>query len=472
MNAPNTLLLVGAEGDLATQKLYPALYQLHLRGLLSPELRVIGLSRGRYTREEFLKRLRPKDAGKGDWEKFAARLEHLKGDTTDAESLRGLDLPKGPRIIYLSIPPGIFAAACKAMAEAGLAADDSRVVVEKPLGDSRSDFDRLNDTLLEHFQESQIYRIDHYLGKEAVQNLLALRFANTLFEPIWHHHYVDHVQITSAESAGVGGRWGFYNAVGAMRDMVQNHLLQLLCLISMESPVRDHPRDVRDAKLKVLNCLRLPDPESIGAWSVRGQYRKGGGMCGYGEEEDAGGESNTETFVALKIAIDNPRWHGVPFYLRTGKRLAQRYCEIVVQFKSVAHHIFRTEAYTPDANRLVIRLQPDEVISLHLTNKVPGLGAHTQLHNLGLNLSLDQSHPHQEPAPDAYQRLLLDTIRGNQTLFVRADEVRAAWDWTDGVLEGWKRCGQPLLPYEAGGWGPAQAHGLIARDQRYWYGND
>lgn len=477
MSAPTSLILAGAEGNLAISKLYPALYRLHIAGLMPAGLRIFGMGRSG-DGDAFVRRVRQAVAGAGgDWKAFAGRLQYARGDATDADFLRRVrqQLPDGEQMVYLATPPSIFAATTAALGEAGLAAD-ARIVVEKPLGDSRARFDQLNSALLRHFAERRIYRIDHYLGKEAVQNLLALRFGNSLFEPLWNHHYIDHVQITAAESDGAGGRWSFYNSVGALRDMVQNHLLQLLCLVSMEAPARDSPDEVRDEKLKVMRCVRMPSREHLGDWSLRAQYGDGQldgqKVPGYGREQDAGdGASDTETFVALRVAIDNSRWRGVPFYLRTGKRLARRYCEIVVQFKAVAHQIFRLPGDGTQNNMLRIRLQPDEGISLRLLNRVPGLDSQTRLHSLCLNLSRQADA---EPAgtADAYDRLLLDAMRGNQTLFVRADEVRAAWDWIDAIRAGWQEAGQPLHSYAAGSWGPPRADAIIAAAGHAWHDSE
>lgn len=479
----STVIIIGGEGDLAFRKLYPALYSLDNEGLLSENNRIVCFGRGKYERASFCERVNQgilsseyiSSVNETVLERFDQRLIHFSGDATDPDYYRQLAERIDCRdcVIYLSTPPSIFAPVCQAIDEADFASSTTRVVVEKPLGESRSTFQEIDAQLKSVFAESQIYRIDHYLGKETVQNLLALRFANVLFEPLWNRNYIDHVQITVAETIGAGGRWAFYNEAGALRDMVQNHLLQLLCLVSMEPPAKNHPDFVRDEKLKVLRCLKPVGAHTVNGLTVRGQYGEGSvngkKVPGYVQEQDAMADSsNTETFVAIKAEIENTRWQGVPFYLRTGKRMPIRYSEIIIQFKPVVHQFFNQAGNSVTDNQLVIRLQPNEGIELHLVNKVPGLTEQVKLQSAALDLSFDKAFE-QHRSPSAYERLLLDVIRADQTLFMRSDELLAAWDWVDGILQGWQTTGQRVLSYEAGNWGPAESTGLLARDRRWWF---
>ncbi|MCC2689816.1 MAG: zwf [Rhizobiaceae bacterium] len=343
-------------------------------------------------------------------------------------------------------------------------------MLEKPIGHDLESARRINDEVGGVFAEEQIYRIDHYLGKETVQNLLALRFANSLFEPLWNSGHIDHVQITVAETVGVESRGGYYDTSGALRDMVQNHLMQLVCLVGMEPPVSLDKEAVRDEKIKVLRSLSPIGIENISTTTVRGQYRAGavGGTAvrGYLEEEGIGSDSLTETFVALKAEVQNWRWSGVPFYLRTGKRMQEKVSEIVIQFRPIPHSIFPREAGETAPNRLVVRLQPDEAIGLHLIAKEPGPGG-MRLREVPLNLSFAQTFKNR--FPDAYERLLMDVVRGNPTLFMRRDEVEAAWIWVERILDAWASRSERPKPYIAGTSGPSQAIALIERDGRTWH---
>lgn len=477
------LIIIGGEGDLAFRKLYPALCSLDNEGLLASDVRIVCFGRGKYDGDGFAREVvrwieaseYTEAMSEEVINRYLARLIHFQGDATSPECFRRLaeQLPEQERVIYLSTPPSIFPPICRAIDEAEFAGPHSRIVVEKPLGESRKTFEEIDHIVKSVFEEHQIYRIDHYLGKETVQNLLALRFANVLFEPLWNRNYIDHIQITVAENIGVGGRWAFYDDAGALRDMVQNHLLQLLCLVSMEPPAKNDPDFVRDEKLKVLRCLKRIDAASVNGLTVRGQYTKGhierDPVVGYVEEADAqSSRSNTETFVAIKAEIENSRWQDVPFYLRTGKRLPTKYSEIVIQFKPVVHRFFSGSSGRVADNQLVIRLQPNEGIELRLINKVPGLSGRTRLQSAGLDLSFDKAFEAHR-SPSAYERLLLDVIRSDQTLFMRSDEICAAWDWVDGILECWKMTGQPVSDYPAGAWGPTEAVDLLAQDRRRWF---
>ena len=475
------IVIVGGEGDLAFRKLYPALYSLHKENLLADCTKIVGFGRGNFSYDDFIDNMR-KWTDASDyvnsvddevWQSFSERVMHFEGDATSADDIRRLKGEIGPDeiVFYLSTPPSIFAPICKAMGAAGVVTKSTRLVVEKPLGESLASFNVINDTLFETFEEHQIYRIDHYLGKETVQNLLALRFANIFFEPLWNRNYIDHVQVTVAESVGVGGRWNYYDESGALRDMVQNHLLQLVCLVAMEFPARNEADDIRDEKLKIIRCLKPIDASSVQTHTVRGQYANGSVdrelVPGYADEKDAKESSTTETFVAIKAEIENNRWQGVPFYLRTGKRMAERYSEIVIQFKPVIFKFIDVNPNEFNNNQLVIRLQPNEGIEMKMMNKVPGLNESMDLQNVGLNLSFEEAFEDHR-SPSAYERLILDVTRGDQTLFMRSDELRGAWEWVDGMIDGWEATKQKPQKYKAGSTGPDDALGLLIKDGRKW----
>lgn len=480
------IVIVGGEGDLAFRKLYPALYSLHKENLLAEFTKVVCFGRGKYSLEKFKTSMRDwiqksdyvSDFDESVWKSFFQRVNQFNGDATSPDDLTRLkkELGDDDIVFYLSTPPSIFAPICEAMSTAGVVSDNTRLVVEKPLGTSLDSFNEINDTLFRTFEENQIYRIDHYLGKETVQNLLALRFANIFFDPLWNRNYIDHVQITVAESVGVGGRWDYYDESGALRDMVQNHLLQLVCLVAMEFPARNQADDIRDEKLKVIRCLKTINASNVRANTVRGQYTEGAIdqelVASYTDEKDAQNKnSNTETFVAVKAEIENNRWQGVPFYLRTGKRLASRYSEIVIQFKPVIFKFIDIDPNAINNNQLVIRLQPNEGIEMNMMNKVPGLSEIPRLQNVGLNLSFEEAFE-EHRSPSAYERLMLDVTRGDQTLFMRSDELRGAWRWVDGITDGWEKNNQPTVKYKAGSMGPDDALELILRDGRKWQNFD
>lgn len=478
------ILIIGGDGDLAFRKLYPALYHLDLDDRLAPCLRIVSVSRSPASEGGFAAQVKEKldtylgSEGVDDktWQRFGERLQHFQINATsetDLSRLRSevLTDPNRDLIVYLATPPAIFAPICQSLWAVGLVRPNMRIVIEKPLGRDTESFLQINSSLTAIFNEEQIYRIDHYLGKETVQNLLTMRFANALFEPLWNSHYIDHIQITAAEAVGAAGRWKFYDEAGALRDMVQNHLLQLLCLVAMEPPASNAPSAVHDEKLKVLRCLAPMTKRDVEDNTVRGQYVEGNSagktVPGYAQEEGAGSDSSTETFVAIKAEIKNWRWAGVPFYLRTGKRMQKRFSEIVIQFNEVPHAIFNDQMRSGTANRLVIKLHPEEGIRLYLLNKVPGLDDAEPLEVVALNLSLSDVFTNRR-VPDAYERLLYDVIRANSTLFMRADQVEAAWQWVDGIAAGWKAGKQRPVPYMAGSWGPSESIALIARDGRNW----
>ena len=477
---PFVLVVFGATGDLAQRKLLPAMFQRDAAGQLPDAATIIGLTRGRLDEATYIAQARQaieehvpaNERNEADLTRYLARLSYI---AVEAESDKGwgdlkaalASLPDRVIVFYLATGPALFGPICERLGRFGLAGDNARVVVEKPVGKDGISARALNDAVGSVFPEERIYRIDHYLGKETVQNLMVLRFANGLFEPLWNAAHIDHVQITVAESLGVEGRAGYYDNAGALRDMVQNHMLQLLCLVAMEPPARLDADAVRDEKLKVLRALK-PIMGTLAQNVVRGQYRagasSGGAVPGYLDELTTA-VSGTETFVAIKAEIENWRWAGVPFYLRTGKRLAERVSEIVIALRTIPHSVFEASAGPISANRLIIRLQPDEGVKLWLMIKDPGPGG-MRLRQVPLDMSFSTTFAGRNP--DAYERLVLDVVRGNQTLFMRRDEVEAAWSWIDPILEVWSHASEPPKPYTAGTWGPSAAIALIERDGRTW----
>ena len=478
------LILFGGSGDLAMRKLLPALYYRHrdsVAGGDTARWRIIGLGREDLSREAYVAKVEAaarkfvaaRDFDDAAWAAFAATLDYVRVDAREAGDFVRLgaalgDAPARVRVFYLATAPSLFASISENLGAAGLVTPDSRVVLEKPLGRDLASARQINEHVGAIFKEEQIYRIDHYLGKETVQNLIALRFGNTLFEPLWSRGCVRDVQITLAETVGVEGRGEFYDNTGALRDMVQNHLLQLLCIVAMEPPASIDPDAMRDEKLKVLRSLRPMTPEDVATRTVRGQYRAGAvdgrPVPAYLDEPGIPPGSRTETFVALKVELNNWRWAGVPFYLRTGKRMQERLADIVVNFRDVPHALFPSLSGERAPNRLVIRLQPDEGLELHLMAKVPG--DEMRLRPVALNLDFaDTYHGRQW---DAYERLLMDVIRGKLTLFMRRDELDAAWRWVEPILEGWEQDSTPPRPYTAGTWGPAASSALVGRDGRAW----
>ncbi len=477
----DVIVLFGGTGDLAQRMLFPSLYFLDADGFLADGFRIIATARAEMSREVFVDQVReaigqragPSGLDEAVWSRFAGRLDYVGADATKPEGAKALKSALGGAktpIYFLALSPSLYPRVAKALEAAGLAAG-ARIVLEKPIGRDLESSRATNAAVGEVFPEESIFRIDHYLGKETVQNLIALRFANTLFEPLWNNLTIDHVQITVAETEGVGDRWPYYDEYGALRDMVQNHMLQLLCLVAMEPPSDMDPDSVRNEKVKVLRSLRPVTRADVQAATVRGQYTAGvvEGKAAKGYPDERGQASDTETFVALRVDIDSWRWAGVPFFLRTGKRLPERRTQIAIQFKPVPHSIFGGSAKSDlAANRLVIDLQPDEDIELLLMNKAPGHGMRLQSLPLSLSLAKAYSGPNARRRI-AYERLILDVIQGNSTLFVRRDEVERAWEWVDGVAAAWRESGMGPKPYAAGSWGPAGAFALIERSGRAWY---
>jgi glucose-6-phosphate 1-dehydrogenase len=481
---PNTLVIFGAAGDLTRRKLLPAVYNLQLDGLLPETFAVVGFTRREWDDDIFRAEARAaigkysrRPLEEAKWPEFEHALFHSKGALDDVaaytELKRKLDeidqargIP-GNRVYYLSIPPSSIATCVDNLQKAGLVESlepgrpFTRIIVEKPIGHDLESARRINDDVARVFDEKQVFRIDHYLGKETVQSILVLRFANSIFEPLWNQKYIDHVQITVSEEEGVGTRAGYYEEAGALRDMVQNHILQLLCLMAMEPPFSMAADVVRDQKMGVLNCLRPVPADDVDSYVVRGEE-----VPGYRREDRVRPDSTTETYVAIKALVDNWRWAGVPFYLRTGKRLPKRASEISIHFKPVPSILFNAEPTSAlEPNVLVLRIQPDEGLSLEIATKAPGPRvriSHVQMDFQYGEAFVDQS-------PEAYERLLLDVMAGDATLFMRRDAVEASWAWVTGILDAWQKRGARWLPeYAAGSWGPVEADRMIQADGRKW----
>ncbi|MFJ6025117.1 glucose-6-phosphate dehydrogenase [Brevundimonas sp. NPDC092305] len=477
------LVLFGGGGDLAMRMLLPSLYFLEHDGLLADDLKIIGAARSEESRAEYVAKVRQsvESKAKADdawsdeaWAKLEARLDYIAVDATSAESLKPLKdkVGSGECTSFLAVSPSLYARIVTAMRAAGLAEADDRVVLEKPVGRDLESFREIDDAVSDAFAEHQVFRIDHYLGKETVQNLIALRFGNTIFEPLWNNLSIDHVQITVGETVGVGDRWPYYDEYGALRDMLQNHMLQLLCLVAMEPPSDLDPDSVRNEKVKVLRSLRRISHDEADRVTVRGQYVAGEseGETVKGYDDERGADSDTETFVAIRADIDNWRWAGVPFFMRTGKRLPEKRTEIVIQFKALPHSIFDNDRGQVEANRLIIELQPQEDISLTVMNKRPGLDQRMQLQPIRMSLSWGQNDKSAKPPRRriAYERLLLDALHGDSTLFVRRDEAEQAWKWVDEVSEAWTDGHVKPIEYKAGTWGPQEADYLLERTGRAW----
>ncbi|WP_369988814.1 glucose-6-phosphate dehydrogenase [Pseudomonas xanthosomatis] len=480
MTIPCDILVFGGTGDLALHKLLPALYHLYREDRLHNAVRIISLARRTLPRNDYVRlaerhcraQIARQDFDEEVWQRFSARLDYFPMDASQSGDFgrlaRYLGEPGGlTRIYYLATAPTLFVPIANHLRIAGLVDSEARIVLEKPIGHSLESATAINEAIGAVFDEPQVFRIDHYLGKETVQNLMALRFANALLEPVWRNSQVDHVQISVCETLGVENRGGYYDRAGATRDMLQNHLLQLLCLVAMEPPAQFEAEAVRDEKVKILRALKPITGQDVQDKTVRGQYHAGkiGGqeVPAYYFEKDVDNDSDTETFVAVQAHIDNWRWAGVPFYLRTGKRMARRTSQIVIQFKPVPHELFNGG----QVNQLLIQLQPDEHISLRMMTKSPGKGM--RLAPVELDLNLAQAFA-QTRRWEAYERLLLDVLEGDSTLFMRRDEVEAAWAWIDPIVQGWEEHFQAPRPYPAGSNGPEQANSLLAHQGRKWHG--
>jgi glucose-6-phosphate 1-dehydrogenase len=477
------LVIFGGTGDLSTRKLLPALFQLHRHQLAKPLQRIIATGRGEMDNDTFVheaqKNLRqhlPDDHWDDEvWQEFSAKLGYIRIDAEDQADYDALSARLGHqqgvvRLFYLATLPSLYGTICQHLELAGAVDSHSRVVLEKPLGNDLNSCQAINEQVARVFAEESTFRIDHYLGKETVQNLLALRFGNPLFHPMWNNTFVSSVQITVAEDIGVEGRGSYYAKTGALRDMVQNHLLQVLSIVAMEPPASLKPTDIRDEKMKVLRALEPITAANVKDQTVRGRYSAGAvngeAVRGFLEEAGYQDADTTETFVAIKAQINNWRWAGVPFYLRTGKRLSRRYSEIVIEYKRPPFSLFANDAQEL-TNKLVIHLQPEESISLQTLNKTPGLRSKLRLQPVELQLTDDSQHPGDRY--DAYERLLLDAIHDDQTLFMRRDEVETAWRWIDSVVEAWDEVNMQVKPYNSGTMGPNAATALVAVDGRSWH---
>ena len=472
------LVIFGGVGDLSLRKLLPALFMAHRHHNLPEHTRIHALGRQTWDRSGFLAFIQEKvlpfiggqPADGDEWARFLGRLNYIALDATrpgDYAALAQALQPGSTRVHYLATAPSLFTTICAQLSGNGLIDPQTRVVLEKPLGHDLASARQINDEVARYFHESQVFRIDHYLGKETVQNLMVLRFGNTIFEPLWRSPFIKSVQITVADSAGVGSRAGFYDGTGALRDMVQNHLLQLLCIVAMEPPVSLDPDAVRDEKLKVLRSLRPMGVADVARDTVRGQYTAGASQgdaaVGYLQEANVPADSGTETFVALRAHINNWRWANVPIFLRTGKRMAERRSEIVIEFADLPFTLFPDAPRQP-VNRLLIRLQPEETVQLQMMAKEPGSGMRLR----PVSLKLDMESAFETRRAEAYERLLIDVIKGRLTHFMRRDELEAAWQWVDPILNGWRVLDEKPRPYTAGTWGPAASSALMAREHSAW----
>ncbi|MEK9584902.1 MAG: glucose-6-phosphate dehydrogenase [Halieaceae bacterium] len=475
------LIIFGATGDLSARKLFPALYQLDAAGLLQADLRIVAIGRQQQSVEDFKNELRQKMAGymrepidESVWQRFVPRLDYLASDFAEPDAFLTLrDWLDDSRVslFYLATPPSLFSTICEQLHGDGCLSGPCRIVLEKPIGESLVTSSKVNETLARFFAERDIYRIDHYLGKETVQNLLVLRFANRFINSQWDQSCIDHVQITVAEQVGIEGRWAYYDGVGQLRDMVQNHLMQLLCLVAMEPPNSLEAESIRDEKVKIVKALRPIDAAAVKEHVVRGQYSQGvinsQPVPGYLEEEGCElSSSDTETFIAIKAFVDNWRWSGVPFYLRTGKRMPDKVTEIIIQYKALPHHIFG-EGQSAEPNRLTIRLQPNEGIEMSMVSKRQSLKDKLSLQTHTLNFDFREDGDI-DRIPDAYERLFLDAINGDPSLFVGREEIEESWRWCDQIIAACEQAGMEVNTYQAGSWGPSKSELLIDRDGRSW----
>lgn len=488
---PTIFLIFGGTGDLTQRKIMPALYNLYLENWLPEEFVIIGTSSSEMSNEKYISELlsavnqfsRTGKAKSEEWKKFAAHITFQAADITNTSDFKAFgkiiekfkkEWSQTPSIIYYcAVAPHFFSTIAENISKANLENDPetTRIIIEKPFGNDLESAKKLNNKLLSIFDETQIYRIDHYLGKEVVQNIMAFRFANAIMEPLWNRNHIEHVQISVTEQIGIGSRGKYFDNAGILRDMIQNHLLQLLCIVAMEPPINFNADEVRDRKVDVLKAMRKIVPGKIDSMSARGQYSsgwiKGKEVPGYRHEKNVKPESNTETYAALKLHVDNWRWQGVPFYLRTGKRLFKSASIITIQFKEVPHNIFASEeSVTPQQNRLVISIQPDMAIRFQLQSKIAGL----EMNLNTVDIVFDYFGSKKSDSPEAYETLLLDAITGDQTLFMRADQVEAAWELIMPILSYWEKTTASNFPnYSADSWGPENAEALIAKDGYHWF---
>jgi glucose-6-phosphate 1-dehydrogenase len=479
---PCDLIIYGALGDLSKRKLLISLYRLEKSGLIEPDTCIVGVDRHPGDKAAFtdiayhsLQAFLNAPIDDEVWKRFSARLSYLQMDLTQTEQYKRLSEVVDPRsrvtVNYFAVSPLLFKNICQGIAKSGVLTPESRMVMEKPIGHDLKSSKEINDAVVEVFNESQVFRIDHYLGKETVLNLLALRFANSIFITNWNHNTIDHIQITVAEDIGIEGRWDYFDKTGQLRDMLQNHLLQILTFIAMEPPANLEAASIHSEKIKVLKALRPITTNNVEEKTVRGQYSagylKGQAVPGYLEEEGANSDSRTETFVAIRVDIDNWRWAGVPFYLRTGKRMPNKRTEIVVYFKQLPHNIFKDSFRELPPNKLIIHLQPNEGVEIEMLNKVPGIDGNLKLQQTKLDLSFSETFK-KSSIFGGYEKLVLEALRGNPTLFLSREEIEQAWTWVDSVQDAWAHSNAAPKPYPAGSWGPVAAVGLLARDGRAW----
>ena len=479
---PCDLVIYGALGDLSRRKLIICLYRLDNANLLEPDTRIIGIDRHAHEVKHFIEIAHKSlqeflhDAlDETVWQRFSARLNYLKIDLTQAEEYVQLasvtDNQTRVLVNYFAVAPFLFKNICQGLHHSGILTDESRMVMEKPIGHNLQSSIDINDEVAKVFNENQVFRIDHYLGKETVLNLLALRFANSIFTTNWNHNTIDHSQVTVGEEVGIEGRFDYFDKTGQLRDMVQNHLLQILTFIAMEPPVNLEAESIHNEKIKVLKALRPITINNVDEKTVRGQYTagylRGQAVPGYLEEDGADSHSTTESFVALRVDIDNWRWAGVPFYLRTGKRLQGKRTEIVVYFKQLPHNIFKDSFRDLPPNKLIIHLQPNEGVEIEILNKIPGIDEHIKLKKTKLDLSFSEAFK-QSRIFGGYEKLVLEAMRGNPTLFLSRQEIEQAWTWIDSIQDAWQHSNNQPSPYSAGTWGPVASVALLARDNRAW----
>lgn len=479
---PCDLVIYGALGDLSKRKLLVSLYRLEKHNLIEPDTRIIGVDRLDESSEGFIETAHKSlqaflnsSIDEPIWQKFSQRLSYLKIDLTQPEQYKQLNtlVDSGKRVMvnYLAVAPMLFKNICQGLHSCGVINTETRIVMEKPIGHDLKSCQEINNVVGEVFKEEQVYRIDHYLGKETVLNLLALRFANSIFTTNWNHNTIDHIQITVGEDIGIEGRWDYFDKTGQLRDMLQNHLLQILTFVAMEPPADLSAESIRSEKIKVLKALRPITARNIEEKTVRAQYTsgfvQGKAVPGYLEEAGANTVSTTETFVAIRVDVDNWRWAGVPFYLRTGKRTPTKRTEIVVNFKQLPHNIFKDSFRNLPANKLVIHLQPNEGVEIVMLNKIPGIDGNIKLQETKLDLSFSETFK-ETRIFGGYEKLILETMRGNTTLFLSREEIEQAWTWIDSIQSAWDNTNAKPKPYPAGSWGPIASVALLARDGRAW----